>query len=180
MTVANQKGEFFFSRNLPVTTYTALLVVDLIFGVLMWGFFLWTGTRKDTNISKGPANLSKFQRRNRDKCCSKDFHFLCRKTLRNGIELRQDQYYSMRKLSNLSQSVAFWQSLLSVDVFFRRRRPMNNLELTTNSQVYLTNKCIMAFKFKESNYNWDTILHVNMQSQALKTKFCTWPFANEV
>ena len=39
MTVANQKGEFFFSRNLPVTTYTALLVVDLIFGVLMWGFF---------------------------------------------------------------------------------------------------------------------------------------------
>ena len=39
MIVANQKGEFFFSRNLPVTTYTALLVVDLIFGVLMWGFF---------------------------------------------------------------------------------------------------------------------------------------------
>ena len=39
MTVANQKGEFFFSRNLPVTTYTALLVVDLIFGVLMWVFF---------------------------------------------------------------------------------------------------------------------------------------------
>ena len=143
-------------------------------------FFLWTGTRKDTNISKGPANLSKFQRRNRDKCCSKDSHFLCRKTLRNGIELRQDQYYSMRKLSNLSQSVSFWQSLLSVDVFFKRRRPMNNLELTTNSQVYLTNKCIMAFKFKESNYNWDTILHVNMQSQALKTKFCTWLFANEV
>ena len=31
MIVANQKGEFFFSRN--------LLVVDLIFGVLMWGFF---------------------------------------------------------------------------------------------------------------------------------------------
>ena len=39
MTVANQKGEFFVSRNLPVTTYTALLVVDLIFGVLMWVFF---------------------------------------------------------------------------------------------------------------------------------------------
>ena len=39
MTVANQKGEFFFSRNLPVTTYTALLVVDLVFGVLMWVFF---------------------------------------------------------------------------------------------------------------------------------------------
>ena len=38
----------------------------------------------------------------------------------------------------------------------------------------------MAFKFKESNYNWDTILHVNMQSQALKTKFFTWLFANEV
>ena len=107
------------------------------FGV---GFFLWTGTRKGTNMSKGPVNLLKFHRRNRDKCCSKDSHFLCRKTLRNEIELRQDQYHSMRKLSNLSQSVAFWQSLLSVDVFFRRRRPMNNLELTPNSQVYITNK----------------------------------------
>ena len=39
MTEANQKGEFFFSRNLPATTSTALLVVHLIFGVLVWGFF---------------------------------------------------------------------------------------------------------------------------------------------
>ena len=41
MTVANQKGEFFFSRNLPATTSTALLVVHLIFGVLVWGFFFY-------------------------------------------------------------------------------------------------------------------------------------------
>ena len=39
MTVANQKGEFFFSRNLPAITSTALFVVHLIFGVLVWVFF---------------------------------------------------------------------------------------------------------------------------------------------
>ena len=35
----------------------------------------------------------------RDNSYSKD---LCRKTLRNGIELCQDRYLSMRRLSNLS------------------------------------------------------------------------------
>ena len=40
MTVANQKGEFFFSRNLPATTSTALLVVHLIFGVMSFLFFM--------------------------------------------------------------------------------------------------------------------------------------------
>ena len=59
----------------------------------------------------GSANFRKFhgRRRKRDNSCSRDPYFLCRKTLRNGIELRQDIYLSMRKLSNLSRSVAFWQ-----------------------------------------------------------------------
>ena len=59
----------------------------------------------------GSANFRKFHghRRKRDNSCSRDPYFLCRKTLRNGIELRQDIYLSMRKLSNLSRSVAFWQ-----------------------------------------------------------------------
>ena len=50
----------------------------------------------------GPANLRKFHRRKRDKSSSKDPYFLCRKTLRNGIELRHDLHLSMRKLTNLS------------------------------------------------------------------------------
>ena len=36
----------------------------------------------------GPANLRKFYRRKRGKSYSKDPYFLCRKTLRYGIELR--------------------------------------------------------------------------------------------
>ena len=50
-------------------------------------------------------------------------YFLCRKTLRNGIELRQDRYLSMLRLSN--QSPFYNRShgvLFSVDRFFRRRR----------------------------------------------------------
>ena len=35
----------------------------------------------------GPANLRKFHRRKRGKSYSKDPYFLCRKTLRYGIEL---------------------------------------------------------------------------------------------
>ena len=49
-----------------------------------------------------------FHQRKRDKSCSKDPYFLCRKTARNRIELRQNLYLSMRKLSNLSRSVACW------------------------------------------------------------------------
>ena len=59
----------------------------------------------------GPANHRNFHRWKRDKSCSRDPYFLCRKTSRNGIEPRQDLYLSMRKLSNLSRSVAFWQSI---------------------------------------------------------------------
>ena len=48
----------------------------------------------------GPANLSKCHLRKRDKSYSKDPYFLRRKTSRNGIELRQDRYLSMRSVSN--------------------------------------------------------------------------------
>ena len=53
------------------------------------------------NMFNGPANL-----RNYDKFHLKDAYFLCRKTLRNGIEFRQDQYLSVRKLSTMLQSFA--------------------------------------------------------------------------
>ena len=64
----------------------------------------------------GPENLRKSNRRNYDKFYKKDPYFLCPKTLHNGIEFRQDQYLSMRKLSNLSQAFAF--SNLFRSVFF--------------------------------------------------------------
>ena len=51
-----------------------------------YNFFSLTGTRKGTNMCNGPANLRKFHWSN--KSYSKDSYFLCRKTLRNGIELR--------------------------------------------------------------------------------------------
>ena len=75
---------------------------------------------------KGPANLRKFHRRKRDESHLKDSYFLCLKTLRNGMKLREDRYLSLRRLSNLSpfgnlsHGVSF-----SVDLFFRRTRPMN-------------------------------------------------------
>ena len=47
---------------------------------------------------------------NSNKFCSRDPYFRYGKTSRNGIEPRQDLYLSMRKLSNLSRSVALWQS----------------------------------------------------------------------
>ena len=76
-----------------------------------------------------PANHRKFHRKKRDKFCSRDPYFLCRKTSRNGIEPRQDLYLrcvnirigrDLLPLGNLSQGVFF-----SVDLFFRRRAPIN-------------------------------------------------------
>ena len=58
----------------------------------------------------GPPNLRKFRRRKHDKSCVKDPYFIlffCHKTQRNEIELRQDLYLSMRKLSNLSPLAIF-------------------------------------------------------------------------
>ena len=77
----------------------------------------------------GPVNLRKFHRRKRDKSCTKYPYFLCHKTTRNGIEPRQDLYLrcvniricrDLSPLGNLSQGVFF-----SVDLFFRRRAPIN-------------------------------------------------------
>ena len=52
--------------------------------------------------------------------------FSCRKTLRNGIELRQYRYLNMRRLKNLSPLNNLSHGIFfSVDLFFRRRRPMN-------------------------------------------------------
>ena len=48
--------------------------------------------------------------RRRDKSCSKDPYFLCRKTLLDEKELRQG--LNTHKLLNLSRSVAFWGSYL--------------------------------------------------------------------
>ena len=44
----------------------------------------------------------KFHQRKHDKSCSKDPCFLCRRTALKRIELRQNLYLSMHKLSNLS------------------------------------------------------------------------------
>ena len=62
-------------------------------------FLLSAGIGKGKNMFSGPANLKKFRRRKRDKSYSKDPYFLCRKTLRNGIELRRDRYLSKCRLS---------------------------------------------------------------------------------
>ena len=67
-----------------------------IFLAMNYEFFLSTGTRKGANMLNGPANLRKFHKRKRDKSCSKAPYFLWRKTVRIGIELRQDLYVSMR------------------------------------------------------------------------------------
>ena len=50
----------------------------------------------------GPSNLRKFHLRKRDKSHLKDPYFLCLKTLRNGMNFRQDRYPSLHRISNLS------------------------------------------------------------------------------
>ena len=50
--------------------------------------FLKTGRRKDRNMFNNQTNLKIFHQRKRNKSCSKDPYFLCRKTLHNGIEVR--------------------------------------------------------------------------------------------
>ena len=80
----------------------------------------------------GPSNLRKFHLRKRDKSHLKDPYFLRLKTLRNGMNFRQDRYLSLRRLSNLSpfgnlsHGVSF-----SVDLFFKRTRPMNITDAVT-------------------------------------------------
>ena len=79
-------------------------------------FFIYQQVLGRAQMFNSPANLRKFQRRKRDKSFSKDPYFHCRKTLRNGRELCQDLYLSMRKLSNLSPFLSHGISF-SVDIF---------------------------------------------------------------
>ena len=88
--------------------------------------FLKTGSRKDRNVFNDLANLRIFHRRKRNKYCSKDPYFLCCKILRNGIEVRQDLYLSVRTLSKLSPFGNLSHRVYCLaDFFFTRRRPMN-------------------------------------------------------
>ena len=68
----------------------------------------------------GPANFRTFHQRKRHKSCSKYLYFLCRKSLRNGIGLRQDLY-----LSNLN-TVELFNNFISgmiIYVILRFRSP---------------------------------------------------------
>lgn len=74
----------------------------------------------------GPANLSKIHGRKRDKSYSTDPYLPCRQILSDGIELHQDRYLSMRKLSTLSTFGNLpYGVFFSVDLFSRCRGPMN-------------------------------------------------------
>ena len=107
-----------------VSSLFAILCHLFLSQIWSYEFFLSTCTRKGTNMFNGPANLWKFHFRKRNKSCSKDPYFLCRKTLRNGIELRQDLHLSMRKLSSLSPFGNLSCCVLfSVDLFFWRIEP---------------------------------------------------------
>ena len=93
-----------------------------------------------------PANLRKFHRQKRDKSCSKDPYLLCRKALRDGIELRQDLYLSMRKLSNLSPSGNLSQDVsFSVDLFFKGGRPMNITKAVSGNPRFHHIKTVLSW-----------------------------------
>ena len=68
-------------------------------------------------MRNGPTNHTKFHRRKHDKFYLKDTYFLCGKTLRNGIEMRQDRYLSMRSLSNRGPRVVIWHSYFGLAKF---------------------------------------------------------------
>ena len=68
-----------------------------ISNLVLW-IFLLTGVRKDTNMLNGLANLANSTEGNARN--SIDPYFLCRQKLWNGIEICQDRYMSMRRLSN--------------------------------------------------------------------------------
>ena len=109
-------------------------VVSSLFAILRFLLYLKfgpmnclkTGSRKDRNMFNDLANLRIFHRRKRNKYCSKDPYFLCCKTLRNGIEVRQDLYLSVRTLSKLSPFGNLSHRVYCLaDFFFRRRRLMS-------------------------------------------------------
>ena len=65
-------------------------------------FFFWQTLGRAQIRWKVQQILGNLHRRKRYKSYPKDLYFLCRKTLRNGREHRQERYLSMRRLSNLS------------------------------------------------------------------------------
>ena len=72
------------------------------------------------------ANLRIFHQRKRNKYCFKDPYFLCCKILRNGTEVREDLYLSVRTLSKLSPFGNLSHRVCCLaDFFFTPRRPMN-------------------------------------------------------
>ena len=97
-----------FQRHFTCFLQFCVFFLNLKFGLM--NFFFYQQALGRTNMFNVPANLG-----------SKDPYFLCRKTLRNGIEIRQDRYLSMRRLSNLSPFGSRSHGVFfSVDLFFRR------------------------------------------------------------
>ena len=96
-----------FQRHFTCFLQFCVFFLNLKFGLMN---FFYQQALGRTNMFNGPANLG-----------SKDPYFLCRKTLRNGIEIRQDRYLSLRRLSNLSPFGSLSHGVFfSVDLFFRR------------------------------------------------------------
>ena len=93
----------------------------------------------------GSANLGKFHRRKHNKSYSQDSYFLCRKTLSNGIELRQHWYLSMRRLSNLSPLGNLSHCVtFPVDLFFRRRGPMTTAGAVAGNPRFCHMKTVLC------------------------------------
>ena len=106
--------------------------------------FLKTGSRKDRNVFNDLANLRIFHRRKRNKYGYKDPYFLCCKTLRNGIEVRQDLYLSVRTLSKLSPFGNLSHRVYCLaDFFFTRRRPMNITGLVAGTHRFHDIKTVL-------------------------------------
>ena len=95
----------------------------LKFGLMI--FFLSKGIRR-AQICLTVQQILGNSTKRRDQSYSKDLYILCRKTVRSGIELRIwacvnfQICHDLSPLGNLSHGVFF-----SVDLFFRRRRPVN-------------------------------------------------------
>ena len=114
--------------RLQVKAYLPFSLVITTFDIYLQVFLQFLYIRK--TLSFYWADLWKFHLRKRDKSSSKDPCFIAAKKLRNWIELHQDQYLSKCKLSNMSRQLSPFGNLshgvfFSVDLFSRRRRPMN-------------------------------------------------------
>ena len=116
-----------------------------ISNLVIW-IFLLTGTRKDTNMLNGPANLRKFHWRKHDKFYSKDLYFLCCKTLLNGIEICQDSYLSMCRLLNHGSCVLIWHGYFGLMKF-----------LDVEDKLYWTSVALYSLVVP-----WKIIVHITL------------------